>query len=298
MDRDHGDQDLWAYVEMERGARESQIDPRTGLNQLQTLRKNILSQNRYTPGEVDALVVIQLLSKDLAKRGVARRLVFDSPQELRQALSLEARIRWANRSGFGNSIGGGNCSPEAWTILRALAVGDTAVASRFFEVNDEPIRRGQREEILLYNALLAIVTKNADLQATLRGSLDEQRGAATYRAMFTTLAGIIKSDGKLVSAGLDQVLATFRRIPYLFEEEKIISFIAHGLAQLALEKDRGLLHDFDCERRLPWDSGFFHWLDNELQPPVIRGLTNRSELASRWLNDLEIPNWWKPRVSE
>ncbi len=110
--------------------------------------------------------------------------------------------------------------------------------------------------------------------------------------MLTVLGGIINDDPAIVGDGLTRVMATFRRMD-LFDEDKIISFYAHGLAELALEKNPDLLDKFDCDQGLPWDAAFFNWLRSESPNPVYPELTKKSKLLDLWLNRLEPPRWWE-----
>lgn len=289
LDEHHGDADLWAFIELERTDRTSTIDTDSGLNHLEMTRRHLRLYDWPTDEEIDALVEMNLLSTDLRERGVARRIAFNLPSELRQALSLQARIDWVWRMEVGNK--GGGCYPEAWTILRALAAKDLFVARRFFDVNSVPVRKGHRATVLLYNTLLSIITKDEALQQKLLKPLGEQRWTAANGAMFTVLGGIIRDDSSAIATGLTQLLASFRRLD-LFEEEKIICFLAHGLAELALEKDPDLLGQFDCGQGLPWDAGYFEWLRTETPSPRFAEL-EKNKLLDQWLNRLEIPRWWK-----
>jgi len=290
LERDHGDADIWAFAELERQARLAEIDDDSGLNWLEVLRRNIHLMHQVNDEECEALLELQLLSTELRWRGVARRIACNTLSDLRTALSLEARADWFQRGYFGS--GNDSCYPEAWTILRALAARDLAVVRRFFEVNDQPVKRGHRPTVLLYNGLLALVTDNKKLQCDLVGPLGKLKGAAACKSILNVLAGIINADAPAVVAGLAQVMASFRRFDVL-EEDKIICFQAHGLVELALEKNPELLGEFDCEQGLPWDAAFFEWLRKESPNPDYPELTKKSMLLDKWLNRLEPPSWWE-----
>lgn len=290
LERDHGDADLWAFPELERQARLAEIDEDSGLNWLEVLRRNIHLRHQVNDEECEALLYLELLSTELRWRGVARRIAFNTLSDLRTALSVEARLDWFQRGYFGS--GNDSCYPEAWPILRALAARDLAVVRRFFEVNDQPVKRGHRPTVLLYNGLLALVTDNKQLQSDFVGAAGKLKGADASKSMLNVLAGIINGDAPAVVAGLAQVMASFRRLD-IFDEDKIICFLAHGLAELALEKNSDLLGKFDCEQGLPWDAAFFEWLRKESPTPVYPELTQKSKLLDKWLNRLEPPSWWE-----
>jgi hypothetical protein len=254
------------------------------------LRRNIHLRQQVSDEECEALLDLQLLSTELRWRGVARRLVFNTLSDLRTALSLEARIDWFERGEFGSKNGG--CYPEAWTILRALAARDLAVARRFFEANDQPVKRGHRPTVLLYNGLLALMTDNKKLQSEVLGLLSKQKVPGAYKSILNVLEGILADDPPVVVAGLAQVMAGFRRLD-LFEEDKIICFQAHGLVELALERNPDLVGQFDCKQGLPWDAPFFEWLRSESPTPVYSELAKKSKLLDKWLNRLEPPGWWE-----
>ena len=93
-----------------------------------------------------------------------------------------------------------------------------------------------------------------------------------YRAILETLHGIIEADSPSVAAGLERVLATFRR-QELFDYETIISFHAHALAELAYWVSPKLLADFDVDRPLPWDREYYHWLRRKPRSTAYRDLS-------------------------
>jgi hypothetical protein len=256
------------------------------------LHRNIREANSHTDDEVDALVELNLLSTHVRERGVARRIAFNLPAELRQALSLEARIEWIWRGELGNEAGHSSCYPESWIILRALAAKDIVVARRFFDGDCRPLRRGHRATVLLYNALLSIITHNEPLQRELLEPLGDRRTTGAFAAMFTILRAIILVDPSGIAEGLTQLLSTFRRLDNLFDEDKLICLLGHGLAELALEKDSNLLGEFDQGQAPSWDQAYFEWLRGESPSPSFPRLTKKSKLLDRLLNRLETPRWW------
>jgi hypothetical protein len=290
LGRDHGAAELWAFPDLERQAMLGEIDADSGLSELDERRRNIRLVRNVDDEECEAILECRLFSHDLRWRGVARRLTFNSPGDLRTALSLEARIEWFERDEFGSLNGG--CYPEAWTILRALAARDLAVAKRFFDVNDQPLKRGHQPTVLLYNGLLAVLTENKALEKVLAGSMAKLKAPEAYKSMHSVIGSILANDTQGVVTGLARVLASFRRLD-LFEEDKIICFQAHGLAELALHKNPDLLGEFDIEQGLPWDADFFAWLRNESPNPTYPELTKKSRLLDEWLNRLQPPSWWK-----
>jgi hypothetical protein len=291
LDRDCGDADLWEFPDLLRQARLGEIHSNSGSNWLEVLRRNIHLMHQVSDEECEALLELQFLSFDLRERGVARRLAFNTLGDLRTALSLEARIEWFRRGEFGSMNHG--CYPEAWTVLRALAARDLTVARRFFEVNDQPVKRGHRPTVLLYNGLLALMTDNKKLQSDLVGRLAKLKAPAASKSMLNVVGGIINGDAPVVIAGLAEVMASFRRLDNLFDEDKIICFLAHGLVELALEKNADLLDKFDFEQGLPWDAAYFKWLRSESPTPVYPELAKKSKLLEKWLNRLEPPHWWE-----
>src|SRR5579863_3344537 len=90
-----GETDWWQFFQLERESKAVEIDRDSGLPWLEVLRRNIRLQYQVTDEECEALLDVGLLSTHLRVRGVARRIAFDTPGELRTALSLEARTDWA-----------------------------------------------------------------------------------------------------------------------------------------------------------------------------------------------------------
>jgi hypothetical protein len=291
LDRDHGDAELWEFPELERQTLLAEIEEDSGLNMLDDLRRSIRLMDEVSDEECEAILELRLFSNDLRWRGVAKRLTFNTLSDLRTALSLDARIDWFQRGEFGSLNGG--CYPESWWILRALAVRDLAVARRYFEVNDQPLKGGHPPTVLLYNGLLAVLTKNKALQSEFVGRLGKVETPDAHKALHSVLAAIITNDPAAVVAGLAHVMSTFRRMDVLFDEEKIICFFAHGLVELALETNPDLVAKFDFEQGLPWDAEFFAWLRTQSPTPVYPELAKKSPLLDAWLNRLEPPRWWQ-----
>lgn len=291
LERYRCDADLWAFPDIERKARLAEIDQDSGLNHLDCLRRNLRQQRQVNDEECEAMVEMNLFSRDILKRGVARRIAFKNVSDLRAALSLSFRIGSLSRLRFGYRGGGGYT--DAWHLLHTLTAKDIAAVRRFFEVNDTPLKGpGNRSAILIYNAMLAIMTRNEALQKELLGPLAEQRKpVAVTQPIHTVLGGIIANDSSQVAAGLAQLMKNFRRFTYLFDEGKIICFDAHGLAELALDKNSSLLDGFDVDQGLPWDSTFFDWLRGEPSSPVYPEIAKKSPLLDKWLNRLDVSEW-------
>ncbi len=284
------DADLWAFPDIERKARLTEIDQRSGLNSLECLRRNLRQQQpQLNDEECEAMVEMNLLSNlDLIERGLARRIAFNMLSDLRAALSLDARMSWLEHRRYRRK---GGSYPDAWTILRALAAKDVAIARCFLDLVDGPLRGGNRAVDLLYNAMLAILTEDDALQRDLVGKIAKQKAPEAYKAMLNVVGGILSEEPSVVAAGLGQVMKTFRRA-FFHDEEKIICFVAHGLAELALEKNGKLLDAFDVAQGMPWDAAFFEWLRGESSSPVYPELAKRSPLLDQWLNRFKIPDSW------
>lgn len=284
------DADLWAFPDLERKARASEIDEYSGLNVLDGLRKNLRQQQpEISDEECEAIVEMRLFANlDLPERGLARRIAFNMLDDLRTALSLEARFHWLEHRRYRRK---GADYPDAWVIIKALAARDVAIARCFLDLAEGPLRGGDRAIDLLYNGMLAILTKDESLQHDLVGKIAKQKAPEAYKAILNVVGGVLIDDPSAVAAGLNQVLATFRRIP-LHDEEKLISFVAHGLAELALEKNGKLLDEFDVAQSLPWDAAFFAWLRGQSPSPVYPELAKKSPHLDKWLNRFEIPDTW------
>lgn len=284
------DADLWAFPDIERKERASEIDQDSGLNALDRLGRNLRRQQpELSDDDCEAMVEMSLLSNlDLLERGLGRRIAFNMLNDLRTALSLDARIHWLEHRRYRRKDADYS---DAWRIIKALAARDVAIARRFLDLAEGPLRGGNRAIDLLYNGMLAILTEDESLQRTLVGPIAKQKAPDAYKAVLNVVGGILTDDPSAVAAGLNQVLATFRRM-HLHDEEKLISFIAHGLAELALEKNDKLLDEFDVTQGLPWDAAFFEWLRGQSPSPVYPELAKKSPLLDKWLNRFEIPDSW------
>jgi hypothetical protein len=65
--------------------------------------------------------------------------------------------------------------------------------------------------VTIYDAVEAIVMKDRPAQARLTPKIAKCKAPDCYRAILETLDGIIEADSPSVAAGLERVLATFRR---------------------------------------------------------------------------------------
>ena len=74
--------------------------------------------------------------------------------------------------------------------------------------------------------------------------------------------------------------------------------MAHGLAELALEKNAKLLDEFDVAQGMPWDAAHFEWLRGESSSPVYPELAKKSPLLDQWLNRFEVPDSWGQKDSQ
>jgi hypothetical protein len=113
-----------------------------------------------------AVAVATIYNQDLVRRGLARRICRDDPGELEDALSLATRFEWMECCPPGRPSR--DRYPEIWTVFHGLAAGDLDVARAFFGPRPRRLSGGHRATVLIYNAVLAIVTKDHRAQALLR----------------------------------------------------------------------------------------------------------------------------------
>ena len=245
-----------------------------------------------TEEEVEAMMVAEVYGIDLTARGVARRIMTEDPAELESALSLNARLDWLHTCY--PSQPWGNSYPDVWKALDGLAAGDIEVAQAIFRARHHDSNRGHKTTLLIYDAVEAIVMNDRRAQARLAPTIASCSVPGAYGAILETLQGISESDSSRVAKGLERVLATFRRRAQdLPDHELIISFNAHGLAELAYWVSPNLLADFQVDRPLPWDRGYYHWLRRKPRSTGYRDLSPHSSLLNRWVRDLEEPDWWR-----
>ncbi len=245
-----------------------------------------------TDEEAEAMMVAEVYAIDLTARGVARRLMTEDPGELESALSLNARLDWVHTCY--PSQPWGTSYPHVWKALNGLAAGDIEVAHAIFRARHHDSDHGHKTTLLIYDAVEAIVMKDRRAQVRLAPRIAGCSAPDADRAIFETLHGIIEADSSSVAKGLERVLATFRRRAQdLLNHELIISFTAHGLAELAYWVSPKLLADFQVDRPLPWDRGYYHWLRRKPRSNAYRDLSPHSSLLNRWVHDLEEPDWWR-----
>ena len=244
-----------------------------------------------THEEAEAMVVASDYESSLLERGLARRIMTEDPGELEAALSLSARLDWI-RTCY-PSQPSGTSYPDIWNALRGLAAGDIEVARAIFRARRHDSRGGHKPTVLIYDAVEAIVMNDRPAQARIAPRIATCNMPDWFRAVLETLQGIIEADSSIVAAGLERVLATFRRQQDPLDYEIIISLHAHGLAELAYWVSPELLAEFDVDRPLPWDRAYYHWLRRKPRTTAYRDLSAYSGLLNRWVHDLEEPGWWR-----
>ncbi len=243
-----------------------------------------------THEESEAMVVAVIYKSRLLERGVARRIMTEDANELEAALSLSARLDWIDNCY--PSQPWGESYPDVWIALRGLAAGDIDVARAIFRARRHDSDRGHKPTVLTYDAVEAIVMKDRPAQSAFAPRIARCKMPDWFQAILETLEGIIEADSSLVAAGLERVLATFRRQSDPLDFELIISLHAHALAELAYWVSPKLLAKFDVDRPLPWDRGYYHWLRRKPRSTEYRDLSAYSKLLNRWVHDLEEPDWW------
>ena len=131
------------------------VDRYSGKVHYEEMRENFARDRDYTGEELDALIVANFLSFELERRGIARRIVDETPPELAKALSLASRLKWIERGNRPSEVW-----VDIWHILNcALASGDTAVAIRNLETIPKRIRGGHKPTVAIYNTVRAILTE-------------------------------------------------------------------------------------------------------------------------------------------
>jgi hypothetical protein len=252
---------------------------------------NIKSLYPCTDEEAEAMVVASIYNLNLPDRGVARRIVTDNPNELEAALSLSARLDWLHTCN--PSRQSGQSYPDIWFALRGLAAGDIEVARAIFRTRCHDSKGGHKPTVLIYDAVEAIMMKDRKAQAGIASRIAQCNMPDWFRAVLETLLGVIEADSSVVAAGLERVLATFRRQQDPFDYEMIISLHAHALAELAYWVSPKLLAEFEMNRALPWDRAYYRWLRRKPRSTAYRDLSSYSKLLNRWVHDLDEPEWWR-----
>ena len=241
-----------------------------------------------TDEEAEAMWVADIFNSCLPDRGVARRIINEDPDELESVLSLSARLDWLNNCRPSEQWG--ESYPDVWIALRGLAAGDIEVAQAIVRARHHDSDSGHKPTVLIYDAIEAIVMKDRPAQKRLAPKIAGCNFPDWFRAILETLHGIIKADSSLVAKGLERVLATFRRGEPL-DYEAIISFHAHGLAELAHWVSPKLLEKFDADQPLPWDRAYYQWLRRQPRSTAYRDISPYSSLLKGWVHDLEEPAW-------
>ena len=263
-------------------------DRHSGKSHYDEMRENLARDRELTSEELDALILANFFGFELERRGIAKRIVDESPSEMAKALSLSARLKWIER---------GNHPSEVWVDLwhllnAALASGDTAVAIRNLETVPKRIRGGHKPTVAIYNTVRAIMTEDATEQKKLIASNARSNPPECYRAITCALRGIVIRDADYFAESLDYVLSTFRRLESR-QHEQIVCLIGHGIAELAVWVSPELMSSFDIEQKMPWDSGYFRYLRRTKQSAGHLKLDTHSKLLHQWVNDLDEPKWWQ-----
>jgi hypothetical protein len=259
--------------------------------QYESSLSNIKSLYRCTDEEAEAMVVASIYDSSLPDRGVARRVMTGDPDEMESALSLSARLDWLHRCN--PSWQKRQSYPDIWFALRGLAAGDIDVARAIFRTRSHGSKGGHKPTVLIYDAVEAIVMKDREAQASIAPRIAKCNMPDWFRAVLETLQGVVEDDSSIVAAGLERVLATFRRQQDPFDYEMIVSLHAHALAELAYWVSPKLLAEFEVERALPWDRAYYRWLRRKPRSTAYRDLSSYSVLLNRWVHDLEEPEWWR-----
>ncbi len=242
------------------------------------------------------MAAARFYSPNLARRGVARRIVNDDPAELETALSLATRFEWMESCLPSRSWN--DRYPEIWTVFRGLAARDLDVGRAFFGPRPVKLYGGHKRAGLVYNAVVAIVTKEHRAQSVLRPEIESPDFPDCDRAILRTFHGIIIADATAVSVNLERVVATFRRMHFQ-KHENLGAILAHGLAELAHWIFPGLLADFDIDRPFPWDGGYYRWLHRKNRSTRYKNMSAYSALLHQWIHDLVEPDWWyRPASAE
>jgi hypothetical protein len=280
------------YFRLQEKQWKTELDKYSSQTLYEVLFENLKSPNSCTDEEAEALATARILSLDLLARGVARRIVNDDPAELECALRLGTRIEWVESCL--PRLSSDQKYPNIWTVFHGLAASDIEVARAFFGASPGRLTGGHYPTVLVYNTIQAIVTENRAEQVELSSEIQFPTVPEYYRAVLRTLYGIITQDSALIATELEHVLSVFRRFDFI-EHEKIVSIIAHGLAELAYWIAPPLLAKFDVERTFPWDSGYYNWLRRKNRSCEYLDVSKHSALLHRWLHDLHEPSWWHRR---
>jgi hypothetical protein len=293
-----GDKTRDAYYRAEMKDSKSTIDKYSGTSYYEVHLKNIMGDMERSLTEAEAYIIGDIYTRGIVERGVARRFTEDSPAELSCALSLDARFKRLHmlppRSDpYVRAY-------DVWEIIQALASGDIDAALAMFPPKQRRLAVGHEPSVVAYNAVMGILQGNKRLLRAIDSELNYSSAPRPIRAVHTTLMGIAVGDADIVAAGLDEVLSTIRIFQLfggcrLLDHELIVSFNAHGLAELAMWHSPKLLDSFDIDQPLPWDKQYFQSLRKANRSRKYLDLSKYSPLLTSWLAELREPEWWSNR---
>lgn len=188
------------------------------------------------------------------KRGLARRLILDAPEDLASFMSVAARISFIWESDPDNEY------MRVFDILHAYAARDYKCADALLKRQAYPLKSGHPDTVLLYNAVHAVAfSNNQQLEAIVERMKSRKKVTKWIQGAFEVFAGIHEQAPSLVANGLSTVLRAKSLHAGMMSLRKYICLEAHGIYRLVESCGNSLVEEVDVMVGLPWDRDFHVW---------------------------------------
>ena len=189
--------------------------------------------------------------------GIYRRFTMNSPLEFALRLSISARYEWAKSQWHGGAPG------ELFRpILHAVAARDFEAAKHLASIYPPVIEKpSDLQYASIYTATIALLRQDRPLLESAVETFTKS-APAYVKAIKAVMLAVVSGSASGFAEGLNKMLSAYKRYMYGDDLYGLIDPHAHGLYELCYRFSPDVVHEFDTQRKLPWDCEYHAWSES------------------------------------
>ena len=151
---------------------------------------------------------------------------------------------------------------ELWRpLLHAVAAHDFAVANRVLDLSPAVITKpNDRAYAAVFTGVYGLMRRDGHLLQHAVLEANKRKPAAYVKSINLVLEAVATESASLFATGMNNMLSCYPRYMYSDEVYRLVDPHAIGLYELCRSYSPQVVADFDTSRKLPWDQGYYEWL--------------------------------------
>jgi hypothetical protein len=225
-----------------------------------------------------------ILAGQIIQRGIAKRLIKDSPKVLVDSMFIASRLLYVANLAKTSAYSGTDCQ-HIFDLIHSVATNDSEVIKAYLKRYDYEAKQGHPFTKLLCNAVTMILKNH--LNDDIIAELHKRRETAYDKAILMALAGIAKGNSQQVSDNLLVMITGHRRKTFNSAMLRYFAVPVHAVFNMTLSHFNANGLPLPSAPEMPlWDSAVHSILQEPTSIECLELIGILSPQAAKWAKDL------------